>query len=83
MYVTTLKVISIMAFCTFSIAVFESFLEDIHVLLHYELTNYQRQFINKSTQCVYETTFIALPCHKFMSTSNSIVSIDQALKNLK
>ena len=54
----------------FSIAVSYQnlFLENIHVLLHCELANCWKQFINKSTQCVYEATFIALPCHNFMST---------------
>ena len=31
---------------------------------HCELNNCRKQFINTSTQCVYEITFIALPCYK-------------------
>ena len=39
-------------------------------MLRCELNNCRKQFINMSTQCVYEITFIALPCYKnyFMST---------------
>ena len=44
------------------------------------VVNCWKQFINKSTQCVYETTFIALPCNNFVNFS--IISIDRAVTSV-
>ena len=52
-----------MAFCTFQLLFpTEIFLigHSSTLRLRCELTNCRKQFINTSTQCVYETTFIAL-----------------------
>ena len=83
-FVTPIKVISIMAFCTFQLL----FPTEISFRRHscavvLWINQLPETVHNKSTQCVYETTFIALPCHNFMSTFNSVVSFDRALKILK
>ena len=60
-----------MAFCTFQLL----FPTEIFLIRHSctlrlrcEVTNCRKQFINTSTQFVYETTFIAQLCYNFMST---------------
>jgi len=58
-----------MAFCTFQLL----FATEIFFRRHLgpvalSINQLSETVFHQSTQCVYETTFIALPCHSFMST---------------